>query len=215
MSTQIIGADAATKVQRQRRRTADGRIVDTYTMPPGQLATFLAGFTFGSTAVDGLVLAEIDETQQGGSVKVALTFVPPATYTKSFGGTSVTMKEGDSNATEIPIWQHPDCSNADGWRDNEIPIVGGNGKSGNVQAYLVPAPTYSTNRVVNSFTWSQTNIIDKVGKRQAPTGLTGATAARWLKTAFVPTEEGDVVRIRETWQYNPVGVWDADIYEDA
>jgi hypothetical protein len=213
--TQILGADAATKTQRQRKRTADGRVVDTYVMPPGQLATFLATLTFGSTNVDGLVLAEIDETQQGGNVRVALTFVTPSSYTIRYGGTTGTQKEGDSNATEIPIWQHPDCDNPNGWKDNANPIISAVEKSGNVQAYLVPAPTYTTNRVVSSFTWSEANVIDKVGKRQSPTGLTSATAGRWLKTAFIPTEDGDVVRIRETWQYNPEGVWDPDIYEDA
>jgi hypothetical protein len=213
MTTQIIGADAATKTQRQRRRTADGRVVDTYHMPVGQLSTFLGTLTFGTTAVDGLVLAEIDETTSGGSSKVSLTFVPPSTYTGRYGGTTTTQKEGDSNAQETDIRLHPDYSA--GLSVDGIPNVNGVNKSAGLTSYLNPAPTYTTNRVVSSFTWSEANIVDQVGKRQAPTGMTSPTTGRWLKVAFVPIEDGDVVRIRETWQYNPEGVWDPDVYKDA
>ena len=208
----VIGADVATKTQRTRRRRFDGQIQDTYEMSPGQVSTFLGTVTIGTTTQDGLILAEIDESERGGKAVLRLTFVTEADYTLRYAGSITPIFEADTNATEIPIWQHPECSNREGWRENEDPVIGGNVKDGNLQAFLVPAPTFTRVRTVTSFTWSEANVIEKVGRRQTPTGMSGATANRWLKTAHVPVQDGDVVRIRETWQFNPIGIWDIDVY---
>ena len=185
-------------------------------MSPGQVSTFLGTVTIGTTTQDGLILAEIDESERGGKAVLRLTFVTESEYTIRYAGSATPVFEADTNATEIPIWQHPNISNADGWKSSppENPVVGGIGKDGNLQAFLVPAPTFTRNRTVTSFTWSEANVIEKVGRRQTPTGMSSATANRWLKTAHIPVQDGDVVRIRETWQYNPLGVWDPQVYPD-
>ena len=207
-----LGAAGATKIQRTQRISSNAQIVDVYDMDPSKLATFVSGYTVGTSTIGSLVLATIDQQIKGGKATATLTFVPPSTLTAKYAGTSVTTYDSDTNATETPIWQHPDCDNPDGWKTEENPIIDGVEQSGNLQAYLTPAPTFTRTRSVNAATLSQSDVIGDVGKIEAPTGLTSPTAGRWLNVAKNITNNGEVMTIRETWQYNPEGVWNDKVY---
>jgi hypothetical protein len=198
--------------RRQRKYTADGGFTDLFVIKTSDLATFLAANAVGSTS-GTFRLAEITEESTKGVSRMSLQYVTPSAYTLRYGGTGIVNQEGDSNAQEVPIWLHPDCSNPEDAGTGNPPIIGGNAKPG-VESYIKPAPTYTRSEVVSSFAFTEANLIDNVGKRQAPTGVTSPTANAWLKMSKTPVPEGENFRIVETWQHSPT-LWDEDIYEAA
>lgn len=204
-----IGANTQTITSQTTKYSSNGSKRVTSEMPAAYEATYLATLTIGSTS-GGLVLAEIESKVSGGKCTVTEIYVTPEAYTASYGGTGGDpVLEGDTNATERPIELHPLYSG--GMSElGGVPNVNGNDKPG-VTSYLVPQTTYRRTTIEGSFTWSEANLISGVGETGAPTGLTGATAANWLKVARIPVEDGDNVRLTEVWQYNPDG-WDSDIY---
>jgi hypothetical protein len=197
MST-VIGTDAATQTSRERTYAADGSISDTYTMPADLSAGFIATYTLGTSAIGTLKLAEIKESISKGVAKVSLRFVTPSSYSINYGGSTEPVKSADCAAQELPIEEHPDFSG----------LVGAE----NVESFLTPSPTYEYSDVVNSFTFSEANIISGVGKRSAPTGMTSPTTDKWLKVSRRVSPEGEKFRVTDVWQYNPNGIWNTTIY---
>jgi len=55
-----------------------------------------------------------------------------------------------------------------------------------------------------------------INKREAPPGLTGASAANWLYIGggADPSEAGDTWTITRNWKFSPDG-WDTDLYPEA
>lgn len=110
--------------------------------------------------------------------------------------------EADSNSIEVPIEENPNYSRS--WD-----------KPG-VTSYMVPAPVFRRTEILNSFTWSEANVIANVGKRQNPTGMISPTSNAWLKTSLSVRQNGSSYEKVETWQHAGVGrTWDTDIYSAA
>jgi len=62
-----------------------------------------------------------------------------------------------------------------------------------------------------SFTWSEANIVDGVGKRENPDGMSSPTANLWLKTERNITEVDGGVEVEDAWTYDEKG-WDTTVY---
>lgn len=126
---------------------------------------------------------------------------------RPFGSTVIkengsVIQTADSNAMDIPIERHPSYSAS--WATS---------KAG-VESYLEPQPVYVRTSYTGTFGFSESTLIADVGKRNSPTGLTGATADKWLKTGISVRQIGDQYEITETWQYAANG-WDTDIYASS
>jgi len=197
MSTEIIGVTGGTQTTRDRIYGTDGSITDTYTMAASESAAFVATYTIGTSAIGSLRLAEIRESISKGGARVTLRFVTPSAYSIQYGGSTDPVLSSDCSAQELPIRLHPDFTGLTG----ELP-----------DSFLYPAPTYERSEVVNSFTFSEANIVSGVGKRSSPTGMTSPTADYWLKVSRRISPEGEKFRVTDVWQYNPEG-WSTEIYQ--
>ena len=62
-----------------------------------------------------------------------------------------------------------------------------------------------------SFAWNESNIVEGVGKRESPNGMSSATLNLWLKTERGIIEVDSGVEIDEAWTYDENG-WDVTIY---
>jgi len=82
------------------------------------------------------------------------------------------------------------------------------------KTYLAPVPIYRRIENVASFVFSEANIVENVGKREAPTGMTTPTAGKWLKTRLSITQEGGRFIQTEEWAYASAA-WDGPEYESA
>jgi hypothetical protein len=82
-------------------------------------------------------------------------------------------------------------------------------RKGNV-ARIADTVVYSERKLATSL--SALNYTN-VNKRQAPPGLSGATATNWLYTGggADPSESGDTWTITRNWKFSPDG-WDTDLY---
>jgi len=78
---------------------------------------------------------------------------------------------------------------------------------------VVPYFTVSYHRRSHdgSFAWNETNIVDGLGKREAPDGMSSPTLNLWLKTERSIVEVDSGVEIDEAWTYDENG-WDTTIY---
>lgn len=117
--------------------------------------------------------------------------------------------EGDSNAIEIPIEQHPSYSGS--WTDKE-----------GIDSYLSPQPTAT-------FTWyveatpdaicTEAVRVKNVGKRVKPAGVKDPSTSpyKWLKTGRrirgvgVRPNGSKIWEVSESYQYASDG-WDTDLY---
>lgn len=125
-------------------------------------------------------------------------------------------KESDSNAIEIPIGQHPDASPGTNYDENKKIGIG---DWEGIEAYLSPQPIYSRTEILNSFYWTEANIVKNVGRRfsgaQMNTkGLSAATDDAWLKMQLAVSTSGNNFEQKERWQYADEG-WDDYIYDAA
>lgn len=207
MST-TIGANAATKTSRERVYQADGSMNETFMMDSSKEAGFIGTYTLGQ-ASGTLKLGTIKSTVTKGRCTVTLGWVTEAKFNR-FVGSPGTFRSSDSAVQSIPISEHPDYSAGESEAAG-VPVINGKQKAEGVTSFLLPGPTYTRSRSESSFTFSEANLIANIGTRNAPTSMTNPTADMWLKTGLSASEEGDIVRITETWTYNPYG-WDTDIY---
>ena len=195
-----IGSLAGGTRQEERRtyQTKDRKTVE-YVLASSDEATFLGSYSIGTSLSDGLYLESIDLRNFKGVTRATLTYVTEEELVNlRYGGTG-TSKSSDSNAVELPIKRNPNWSIS--WEDS---------KPG-YESFIVPQPTYTYTQIVNSFTFSESNIVDNVGTINSPTGMTSPSANKWLKTSKTVTPQGGKYQITETWQYNASG-WDTDIY---
>jgi hypothetical protein len=72
---------------------------------------------------------------------------------------------------------------------------------------------YSRRSVETAFVWSESNLIDGVGKIGAPTDLTAPTTGAWLKADKAAQERspGGDVDLEEKWIYDE-NLWPVDLY---
>ena len=82
------------------------------------------------------------------------------------------------------------------------------------KTYLAPVPIFRRIENAGAFTWSEANIVENVGKREAPTGMTSPTAGKWLKTRRSVSQQGARYIITEEWAYS-TAAWDGPEYENA
>lgn len=64
---------------------------------------------------------------------------------------------------------------------------------------------YSYTQYLDSFTWSQANLITGIGNTEAPDGMSSATKAKWLFVGMTVRSDGDLVEKTKTWRYNRLG----------
>jgi len=195
-----IGSLAGGTRQEERRtyQTKDRKTVE-YVLASSDEATFLGSYSIGTSLSDGLYLESIDLRNFKGVTRATLTYVTEEELVNlRYGGTG-TSKSSDSNAVELPIKRNPNWSIS--WEDS---------KPG-YESFIVPQPTYTYTQIVNSFTFSESNIVDNVGTINSPTGMTSPSANKWLKTSKTVTPQGGKFQITETWQYASNG-WDTEVY---
>ena len=103
------------------------------------------------------------------------------------------------------------------WREMPVPSEEANRSGTNKEAleqqgyvsFGLAGVAYSYTQFLDAFTWSQVNLVDDMNDREAPTGLSGATATKWKKFGFTVREEGDLIVQTQTWQYSEHG-WPDD-----
>ena len=198
-----IGSLAGGTRQEERRtyQTKDRKTVE-YVLASSDEATFLGSYSIGTSLSDGLYLESIDLRNFKGVTRATLTYVTEEELVNlRYGGTG-TSKASDSNGVELPIELNPNWSLS--WESTKPGVT----------SFIAPQPTYTYTQIVNSFTFSESNIVENVGTLDSPTGMTSPSANKWLKTSKTVTPQGGKYQITETWQYNASG-WDTDIYSSS
>lgn len=198
----VIGLDGETIVDQIVTVSTDPQGIVTYEMPAGH------SFSVPITGPNSLPLRSYSERIAGGKKTVTASYVPASASRRGSPPVGTVNRSSGGTAQEIPIRLHPLCSNPE--NPDEPPIINGVAKPG-VESYLVPGVIYTRSEVLNSAIWTEANLISGLGALSAPTGITGASANKWLKVARDVSETGDGTTITDTWQYAPDG-WDTDIY---
>lgn len=164
---------------------------------------------------NALKLLRVRYVRDGVIARITATYGAEATVgsvspTPTVDGAPVV--DGDSNAIEIPLVQHPDYSGS--WTDKE-----------GIDSYLSPQPTAT-------FTWykeaahdavlTEAVRVKNVGYRVRPAGVKDPSTSpyKWLKTGRrirgvgVRPNGQSVWEISELYQYAGNG-WDTDIYPNT
>jgi len=121
----------------------------------------------------------------------------------------------DANPISVPIGQHPDATSQNYDSEKKIGIGDWEG----VTHFIQPQPTFSREEIVNSFTFSEANIIENVGKifsgaQMNTNGMSAASDGKWLKVERSISTSGDNFAERDRWQFAENG-WDPTIYDPA
>ncbi len=82
------------------------------------------------------------------------------------------------------------------------------------KTYLAPVPIFRRIENMSSLAWTEANIVENVGKRQDPTGMTSPSAGKWLKTRRSIQSQGTRQIMTEEWAYS-TSAWDGPEYENA
>jgi hypothetical protein len=218
MAATVIGNSLTARVERKdskrKTRTTSGNTATyRYTQKVGTTVSDALGTADPADATIFLKSIDFDPNPGGGYETVVLTYEPSTPGDASTGPVGTITFETDANAMAFPIEQHPGFQPSSSLYENGVlitPYVGTALKPG-VMEYYIPQPTFTRTEVLSSFTFSEANIISAVGTRNAPTGMTGPTAGKWLKMRLAVRKSGNVVEKTETWQYASGG-WDTDIY---
>jgi len=200
MSTTIIGASTGniTSQTVTLGENGNGRIV--YEMP-------VASSVSPPATLEGLRRRSISTQTQGGKKTVtAIYSEQPINVQNRPSPDKTVIRSTDATAQELPIRQHPLCSNKEELDDP--PIINSVAKPG-VESYLVPGVIYRRSEWFETTTFA--GALTNLGKRNIPPTLSGTN--QWLKTGIQIDENADGSMIRtETWLWSPTG-WDTDIYE--
>lgn len=192
------------------------KVVETWNGGENKLTEFFEAYPIGQAhgTYTDCDLQPYTPTIEKGKVLVELSYeVPEISINNTFGGTTppppvgTDTRRADANPTEVPLEQ------SGSWSNDWVNPTSPNYKEG-IEGFIKPQPTYSYT-YISAFTWSQDNLTENVGKRQAPTGLAGADAAKWLLMNRSANEIDDTLtEITETWQFAE-NDWDSDLYSDA
>lgn len=72
--------------------------------------------------------------------------------------------------------------------------------------------TYTRTEYFNSFTFTEANMVDMVGRIDTPTGVTTPTANAWLQSGRSVRKSSDsLYEVTDEWTYDK-GLWDTTIY---
>lgn len=210
MPVQKIGNPLTTPAERPESpvitRSEAGDIVSrTYSIKKSQVKTYTDGLSYG-TADSEYSAAKLREMFvegiTGDTSLLRLVFKPNSFTYESLPPTGTVIQEIDANPIEIPISQNGEASAA---QQENLRLQG-------VEAFLDPQPIYRRIEILSSFTFSEANAIDNVGKiDNTPEGLTSPSAGKWLKTGLHVRQVGDKYEQTETWQYARNG-WNTDLY---
>jgi hypothetical protein len=174
------------------------KVVETWNGGENKLTEFFEAYPIGQAhgTYTDCDLQPYTPTIEKGKVLVELSYeVPEISINNSFGGTTVPLEQSGNWSNS---WVNPTDPN---WKEG-------------IEGFIKPQPTYSYT-YISAFTWSQANLVENVGKRQAPTGLAGADANKWLLMNRSANEIDDTLtEITETWQFAENG-WDTDLYGAA
>ena len=192
------------------------KVVETWNGGENKLTEFFEAYEIGDAhgTYTDCNLQPYTPTIEKGKVLVELSYeVPEISINNTFGGTTppppvgTDTRRADANPTEVPLEQHVS------WSYSWVDPTDSNWKQG-IEGFIKPQPTYSYT-YISAFTWSQANLVENVGKRQAPTGLAAADANKWLLMNRSANEIDDTLtEVTETWQFAE-NDWDSDLYEAA
>lgn len=111
-------------------------------------------------------------------------------------------RSATTSLIEKSIDEHPNLTEA---QKLEAKRIGRN-------SYFQATITYSYTDTDAEFGWTQAEIVGTIGTTEAPTGMTGADAAKWLHNQRSITEsEDETVTIKNGWQYDENG-WQPGSY---
>ena len=146
--------------------------------------------------------------------EVELRYSVPTDNGDAFGSSPPpghAIRRSSAGPIEVPLTQHPLQTNID--LDGTVSISGVP-KPGK-EAYLETGITYQYIEVDSSWSWTQAKLTENMHLREAPKGLSGADANKWLRTGLDPVEDSDGnVAVTISWTFSPSG-WDTDIYGEA
>lgn len=211
--TTAIGATEATKTQITKSIATSGGRVERYEGTISAVNTYVGTLVLGISTNDGFPLRSINVVEQGGKAVATMKYQNSGGF-EAVGRPGTVIRNSDGAAQSVPIETHPDY-NKETSDLNEVPTLdtgSGYAEKPGVQTYMIPSIVYSRTIVDSTFTFSESNLVDKVGTRDSPTGMTSPGIDKWLKTGISVQENDDGATITETWLYAAQG-WDTDIYD--
>jgi len=222
MSTEIGSlGPSGTYQSRKRSYQSNGQLVDEYVVSTANESTFLSGYSIGTSTEDGLKLQKIDVQRQKGISRCSLLYAPVSGGGK-YATPGTERADVDASTVSKSIYSHPDCLNPNGSLDGEPPRFTAAAGTGTIEFsdaedYLIPSATYTFTQVVSDFSFTESNVLDGIGERSTPQGLTSSTSKAWLKTSRTISTEGDLYTITDTWQHagvvaGTVRIWPDEIY---
>jgi len=196
-------------------KTENGtRVTRTYNVNYADAETAISGLSFGDADADfsEAKLRHINYQKDGPqNATLELVYIPPTwpsdPNVPALPAVGTVTQGADANPIEIPIEQ------VDGITSQDVDENGvGVGEFAGITHKLEPQPVYRRGEVLGSFTFSEANIIENVGKiDQTPAGMTSPTSGKWLKTGRGIQQVGDDFDKQESWQYASEG-WNTTLY---
>lgn len=212
---------ASSFVSRVIEKNGEGYTVsEKWIVPAAQETAFLTSNTINSThsIYTGSRLVNIRSEPNGGEgdqlFDYALTYEKYSTATRGKSGPPILaatpkssdpvndLYELDGLSEDVAIEDHPSYDVA--WETSK-PLV---------ETYMVPGMVWKKTVFVD-LNWSPTeaDCVQDVLTIQAPDGLTGATANKWLRLPNVIRLQGAHYEFVKSWRYTPTpDGWDGDVY---
>lgn len=199
-------------------RIAEGyTILRKYIVPVAQEATFLADFpiNFADATYTASVCTRRRKEPFGGEgdqlFLYTLSYEPYRTAAKN-GRPPVLASSPSSSDPVNDIYEWEGVQ-----EDVPISALGGTVAADNpgVETYIVGGAVWKKTVFVDvSWSPAESDLTADVGKLQAPDGLSGTTAANWLRLPNQVRLQGSHFEYTESWRFAPNG-WGTDIYETA
>jgi len=211
MSNKRIGYPGTELTERSdspviQKSSSGVRVTHRYDVNLADKETATAGFDYGDQddLYTGSLLRGIGMEKDGPiNCIVSLTYEPNGwTDGTSIPASGTVEQFCDANPTSIPIGSHPNASGSNYDDKKNIGIDGWQGRT----HFIQPEPIYGRREVLDAFVFSESNIIDSVGKLdQTPEGMTNPSRNRWLKNGFRVDQRGAKYQQEETWKYSTLG----------
>jgi hypothetical protein len=170
-------------------------------------STLATGITFGAADIVNtqcfLRGVEFEPMESNDFRKMTLKFKPAQAvdFLAPSPPTGTVTLSADANLIDEPISNHPTLT-----EQQKADLI-----AAGVESYAIPQPVFSREQVLNTFLFSEANVISNVGKINLPTSMTSPTTNKWLKMSLVVQQTGVKFVKRESWQYSDTG-WNTYIY---